>query len=615
MAGPAQPSGQPAEAGVRGMPLPPLMLSDIRVQDFRGLSDLHVVLEPLTLLVGENNSGKSSLLAALAVFFGTMRPTEDDLHVNSAGVRAKQFVIDVRFVPWEATQFNADVQARFVGRIQIPQDKTQPQFFTIRAIGELDVDGAIRLERRFVRGWADTRVAASALALAPERPAREHLETVSFFMLDARRDLVEELRTRTSHWGRLLADLALAPNQRAEIEKALEDIGNTIVASSPVLDSVRVGLTGVREALGGSVANVAISPVPGRVDELGRAVDVLITRPKGASLPLRLQGHGSRSLAAVMVFEAFVRQRIAGKGPLPPLVVAAFEEPEAHLHPQAHRAMLSLIAGLDGQKLVSTHSPHVARVADIHCIRSIVRDAAGTPQCASVPRITGGADTFSGAERVNVRRFVQRNNGEILFARVVIVFEGDTEDFALPILAKHFWNKEHGLLGVSFAHTDGAGNGQHVVRILEALRVPWILLADGDKKGSDGIASIERVIKRKLRASEVVQLPEGCGFEQYLVQAGYRIPIELAIADHFGKDELQDCKIKWDKQQGPGGVPRDYTSAGWEDRLVCDFCTWKKGTIGEALAEGLLRHATQHNLPPVPPLIEQVFRLAGNWLT
>lgn len=245
---PAHTPGQPTAAKTPPTPVPPLMLTDVRVQDFRGLSDLHIVLEPLTLLVGENNSGKSSLLAALGVFFGSTRPTEDDLHVNSAGARAKQFVIDVKFVPWEATQFNPDIQARFLGRIQIPQDKTQPQFFTIRAIGELDVDGAIGLERRFVRGWADTRAAATALALAPERPAREHLETVSFFMLDARRDLVEELRTRTSHWGRLLADLALAPAQRADIEKALEDIGNTIVASSPVLDSIRVGLTGVREA-------------------------------------------------------------------------------------------------------------------------------------------------------------------------------------------------------------------------------------------------------------------------------------------------------------------------------------------------------------------------------
>jgi putative ATP-dependent endonuclease of OLD family len=590
------------------------MISDVRVQDFRGLSDLHVALEPLTLFVGENNAGKSSLLSALSVVFGATRASEDDLHVDPAGVRAKQFVIDVRFVPWDGLEFNADIRARFLGRIQIPADAKEPKFFTIRTIGELDIDGSIRLERRFVRGWANARKAAMALTLAPERPGREHLDSVSFFMLDARRDLVEELRNRTSHWGRLLSDLALAPNQRADIEKALADIGDTIVSSSPVLDSVRIGLTGVREALGGSVANVAISPIPGRVEELGRAVDVLITRPKGASLPLRLQGHGSRSLAAVMVFEAFVKQRIAGKGPLAPLVVSAFEEPEAHLHPQAHRAMLALIAGLEGQKLVSTHSPHVARVEDIHCIRSIVRDVAGAPRCAVVPRTTNGAPTFTADERVHVRRFVQRNNGEILFARVVIVIEGDTEDFALPVFAKRYWKKEHGLLGVSFAHTDGAGNGQHVVRILESLAVPWVLLADGDKEGSDGIASIERVINRKLTADELVQLPADCGFEGYLVHAGYRQPMERAIEERFGATELQDCKVKWANQKYRGGMPRDYAGPGWEDRLVRDFCASEKGTIGATLAEGLLKHSAQYGLAPIPPLIEQVFTRADKWL-
>ncbi|HVL66305.1 MAG TPA: hypothetical protein VM364_03465 [Vicinamibacterales bacterium] len=103
--------------------------------------------------------------------------------------------------------------------------------------GRLAKDGTgIELDRRFVSGWANTRAAANALRVVTERPGREHLELVNFFMLDARRDLVEELRTRTSHWGRLLADLGLDPTDRSEIEKALETVGNRIVASSPVLE-------------------------------------------------------------------------------------------------------------------------------------------------------------------------------------------------------------------------------------------------------------------------------------------------------------------------------------------------------------------------------------------
>lgn len=606
------PAGRlPAAAAVAS----PVLMANVRVQDFRGLSDMVTSLDPLTVFVGENNSGKTSILQALAVFFGAARATEDDLHVDATGKRATKFVIDVRFVPGDGLKFAPDVEARLVGRIQFPSDTTDPHYFTMRVIGAVAKDGTgIDLERRFVAGWAETRAPAAALRELTERPGREHLALVQFFMLDARRDLVEELRTRTSHWGRLLADLGLDPADHTDIEKALEEVGARIVASSPVLESVKTGLGGVKDALGASVSDVAIAPVPGRVDDLSRAVDVMIKRPHGAALPLRLQGQGSRSLAAVMVFESFVRRRVTLGGPVSPLVVAAFEEPEAHLHPQAHRAMLGLIAKLDGQKLVSTHSPHVVRVADIHSIRSISRGVTGVPQCKAVPRKSNGGPTFTDGELVNVRRFVQRNNGEILFARAVVVIEGDTEDFALPVFARHHWGKDHSLLGLSFAHTDGAGNGKHVVRILEWLGVPWVLMADSDPKGVDGVNAISQALGRSLTADEVVQLPGCAGFDEYLVDAGYRGPIETAIAEHYGVNELANCKAQWDGQPGKGGVKRDYQSQGWEDRLVKEFCRLKKGTIGEILAAGIIRDAPKSQLPPLPPRVLDVFNRVDKWL-
>ena len=612
----AQPVGQASAPSPAAAPsAPPVLMANVRVQDFRGLSDMVTSLEPLTVFVGENNSGKTSLLQALAVFFGATRATEDDLHVDATGKRATTFVIDVRFVPGAGLKFEPDVETRLVGHIQVPQDAAEPHYFTIRVTGEVAKDGTgVELQRRFVTGWAETRAAASGLRLAPHRPGREHLELVTFFMLDARRDLVEELRTRTSHWGRLLADVGLDPTEQADIEKALETVGNRIVASSPVLESVKTGLGGVKDALGASVSDVAIAPVPGRVDDLSRAVDVMIKRPQGAALPLRLQGQGSRSLAAVMVFESFVRKRVTLGGPVSPLVVAAFEEPEAHLHPQAHRAMLGLIAKLDGQKLVSTHSPHVVRVADIHAIRSISRDGKGGPQCKAVPRQSNGIPTFAGEELANVTRFVQRNNGEILFARAVVVVEGDTEDFALPVFARHHWGKDPSLLAVSFAHTDGAGNGKHVVRILECLGVPWVLMADGDDAGKKGVEAIQKALGRPLAVDELVQIPNNVGFDEYLIDAGYRAPIETAIAEHYGPNELAGCKARWHGQTVKGGGTRDYQSLGWEDRLAKEFCKRNKGTLGEALASVILRDAQKHNLPHLPPMVLEVFNRVDKWL-
>ena len=36
--------------------------------------------------------------------------------------------------------------------------------------------------------------------------------------------------------------------------------------------------------------------------------------------------------------------------------IVALEEPEAHLHPSAVRALWGIVCGITGQKLISTHS-------------------------------------------------------------------------------------------------------------------------------------------------------------------------------------------------------------------------------------------------------------------
>jgi putative ATP-dependent endonuclease of the OLD family len=582
-----------------------LRIESARVQDLRAIRHLCMPLADVTVLVGENNVGKSTLLRALDIVLGGCRPVDEDLHVSEDGTRSAEFIVDLKIVPWRGDEFDDALAGRFGQAIRLPLD--EPQFVVIRTVCRPGSDGmGPSVEQRYLERWTCDRAEAAESALLPERPSRDQLQLLSFFLLDARRDLVDELRHRYSYWGRLLSDVGIHDEDREDLETKLQDVGAEVVAKSDVLNDLREELERVREALGSAVSGVTIEALPARIEEVARSVDVLLRAPDSAALPLRLQGMGSRSLAAVMVFQAFARLRLGADQDVRPLPISGFEEPEAHLHPHAQRAMFEIIRQLPGQKIVSTHSPHVVQVADLFDLRVLTRSGA-TIDCRFIPSIKpDGTATFSPEGLAKARRFVQRNNGEVLFARCVVLYEGDTEDGALPTFARARWDLDPSAHGVSMVETQGAGNMKHFVRVLDSLGIPWVVLVDGDPAGTDAIAGIETELGRPMTADEHFVLPGGVGFEQYLIAQGFEPEIRSAIARLHGATALDDYKTSLDGQKGKGGTTRDYHSAGWQTRLLADYChEWTRNALGgAAIAEDIIVAVDNGVQTSIPDVIE-----------
>lgn len=295
----------PADAAPRptqvAVPTSPLRVSALRIQDLRVIRDVCMDLESTTVLVGENNVGKTAILRALELALGSARGTDDDYRVDDSGARVDEFVIDIRVSPNGSDAFTDEAAGRLGDAVQL----ATPQFATLRTRGVAATDGTGPiLERRWVGGWSCERDPALALPEL-ERPRSDQLNLIAYFLLDARRDLAEEVRQRRSYWGRLLADVDIPETERAALESSIAALGAELVSKSKVLAGLRDELDEVKKALGSAVAEVSIEALPARLDEVARAVDVMLKAPGSAALPLRLQGLGARSLAVVMVFQAY----------------------------------------------------------------------------------------------------------------------------------------------------------------------------------------------------------------------------------------------------------------------------------------------------------------------
>lgn len=563
-----------------------LVVAAVRIQDFRVLRDLCLDLDPATtVLIGENNTGKTAVLAALDRAIGGAPSNEDDLHVDAAGVRAPHFVVDVRIQPAGGDDFDDDLSAVFGGAVQ-PPVAGGAAFVTIRTTGSVNADGSgVGYRREFIQGWECDRNAAAASATVPgERVDRNRLGLLAFTLLDASRDLLGELRRRTSHWGQLLSELGIDPTVQSAIQNDLEALGDRIRDESAALTAVQQSLSRLTSALASGAEAVDVSPLPPRLDELGRGMDVLVTAPGSAKLPLRQQGSGSRSLTSLLVFRAFVELRQGADRPLKPHAISGFEEPEAHLHPHAQQVAVRQLDDFPGQRIITTHSPQIGAVSDLRALRRFQRDG----PTVEIRRL-GAACAED--EVQSLRRWVMRRTPEVLFARLVVLVEGETDEAAIRVLAQFWWaGDDVAGLGLSVVSVDGAQQFANVAPCLESLGIPWLILADGDGEGVAGVASVStRVGHDVTLAPERAQLlPAGADFEQYLIDAGHRSAVETAVAQHHGATALPDYRATNDGNKLRGGGVRDYQSSSWEDRLAVDYLKSHKGALGGLVAEQIV---------------------------
>lgn len=465
-----------------------MKIANVRIANFRGLKDLDLEFDDTTVLIGENNSGKTSVLDALRLCLRELGPRRRtvfdsfDFHLKDGAAEphsADPITIEFRFAEMSASEWEDSLVGRLNRQKILQVDADGRNHVILRVTCAYDPT-----IRDFAQDWAFLNLEDKPLTAVSETALGTLQRELSFFYLSALRDAARHFDAKGPFWRPFLKDSQLSEEKKAEVEKKLREINDLVVSSHTSFEQAMERLAKVQDIVpmaGGDV--VSIEAVPGRMFDMLAKAQVHLGAPSGAKVPVGRHGEGTQSLAVLMLFSAFLNTRPDSTP------VVALEEPEAHLHPSAIRALWDMLDLIGGQKIISTHSGQLLSEVDVLNVRRIAKTADGI-RAFRVP-----STLLSGEETRKFNYHIRRSQGELLFARCWLLVEGETESWIYPAAARALGRQLHrdGVCVVEYSQSDVG----LLAKVANSLGIPWICVVDDDS----GRAKYEPQVKDNLSGS------------------------------------------------------------------------------------------------------------------
>lgn len=499
-------------------------IGSVRARNFRALEDASVDLAPMTLLIGENSTGKSSLLHALAFFFEGTALSPADVCSRSPGgtVSVEVQLGNLGDADREAFGALADGSTCTLTRTWSEAEGVRMrgvalQFPAFRQVREADsfrarqaAYNSIRegLDLPPVRGQAD-------LDAAMAQYERDHSKKCERSEIDATTIAATALRTRVrfvhvpavqdasreAHegkntlLGRILSALA---EQRAGVASEVAAVQEELRRyEQRIGDAHRAGLAQIEKRLSDQLHEVLpdgrIELTPGPVSFEMREPEVRLRGGERDELTeMGLQGHGFQRSFLIATLQLIPRLEASEPGSF--RLFLAIEEPELFQHPSRIRYLarvldeVAVAADRGVQVCVTTHSPYLIDGARYERLRLLRRGAPGGPLRTVASATEDDVARRLGAVPVEVRAKLGRTMdirfNEAFFARAVILAEGTSDAGALLGTAdamKVDLDRE----GVMLLSANGKSVIPVRVAILEALGMPVFVLFDADRGNVD----------------------------------------------------------------------------------------------------------------------------------
>lgn len=265
-----------------------VLLDTLRISGFCGIQNLEINFSPMTVLIGVNNSGKTTVLKALGLALGDYGRyiTDEDFFINNNEKKASEILVDVRIVSatsdgQRAHIFNNDWIMEFGDKIKAEANGYQYVAMRTRVFKN-EIKGGFQIDRATMEKWPDNAVWLTEKIKLTKLTLK--IEGLPFFSIDAQRDIHQELKDKSSFIGKVLAGVDYDENEIANLEKMIEGINKEAVDKSKELQRLKNHLAQLNQTFQGA-GKAEITPFPKKIRDLSKNFSVHFGETK--RIPLR----------------------------------------------------------------------------------------------------------------------------------------------------------------------------------------------------------------------------------------------------------------------------------------------------------------------------------------
>jgi putative ATP-dependent endonuclease of OLD family len=495
-------------------------ITELRIRHFRNfLKERFRFREGVNTLMGENGSGKTNALHALRLLLdeGLERNAiylrETDFCRELCQWRGQWIVIAADFAeldPSEGCQLLRHTTAHMDGSqtgtctfFFRPKLEVRKKLYELSSEGEdteayltsLTVDDyepflAGRGKGDFLdddvyRTWAGN--AETGTFPNPEDDDQEVLgvkitpiyQEVACTFVKALRDVVSELR---GYRGNPLLTLLRGMESNIEIadaERIAEKVKelNKDISTLQEIQSLATNIEGALKKTVGHTygASVSIeSALPDSMERLLQRLNLLVGDGDGSGHTgeLQEQSLGSANLIYLSLKLLEYELKLSSDR------VAHFfliEEPEAHIHTHIQKTLFSNLPAKSTQVIVSTHSTHVSSASKVASVNVLAKKG-------NHAEVYQPANGLSDEEIRGLERYLDAVRSTVLFAKGVVLVEGDAEQIMIPAMLRAIFGVSQDELGFSVISADTAFF-EHLAVLFghERVKRPCAIVTDLDK--------------------------------------------------------------------------------------------------------------------------------------